>query len=175
MNVSDAGFIILAALFAGVDWIAVGLENRRLEYVCKPAVMVALLAAAVTLDPNSTGQRAWFVVALVLCLIGDVLLMLPRDLFVAGLVAFLLGHLAYVAGFRVPGVGGSVSALLISLAGVIVVDMIVGRPIVAAVRRKQREMLGPVLGYIAVISLMVASALATGNPLAAAGAVLFFA
>ena len=48
-------------------------------------------------------MRAWFVAALVLSLAGDVFLMLPKDLFVFGLGAFLLGHLAYIVGLHVDG------------------------------------------------------------------------
>ena len=40
--------------------------------------------------------------ALACCLVGDVLLMLPRDLFVPGLVAFLVGHVLYIVGFLQP-------------------------------------------------------------------------
>ena len=38
-------------------------------------------------------------------LAGDVLLMLPRDQFVAGLSAFLVAHLCYIAGFWTDGPG----------------------------------------------------------------------
>ena len=31
---------------------------------------------------------------------GDIFLMLPRERFIAGLVAFLLAHVAYVVGFN---------------------------------------------------------------------------
>src|SRR5439155_19256377 len=41
----------------------------------------------------------FFVIALALGLASDVFLMLPRDMFVAGLVAALVEHLAYIAGF----------------------------------------------------------------------------
>ena len=40
------------------------------------------------------------VAALSLSLAGDVLLMVRKDLFVAGLAAFLLAHLAYVGAFN---------------------------------------------------------------------------
>ena len=62
--------------------------------------------------------------------------MLPSDPFVAGLVAFLLGHVAYVARFLVDR--GTVSALIISAAVVLVVDLFNGRPIVVAARRDPR-------------------------------------
>ena len=50
-----------------------------------------------------TPARAWFVAALVFSLAGDVLLMLPREQFVAGLSAFLVAHLCYIVGFWTDG------------------------------------------------------------------------
>ena len=113
--------------------------------------------------------------ALVLSLAGDVFLMLPRDLFVAGLVSFLLGHVAYVIGLRVDG--GSARRRCSCAA----VSWSRGRgrgrhARRGAVRRgPQPELTGPVVAYMVVISAMVTCALATGNVLAAAGASLFFA
>ena len=42
--------------------------------------MVALIATTLALDEPDETVRAWFLVALVLCLVGDVFLMLPQDL-----------------------------------------------------------------------------------------------
>ena len=155
------------------DWAAVALANTSLEYVCKPAVMAALIGVVVTLDPAHAGRRDWFVAALVLSMLGDVFLMLPRDLFVAGLTSFLLAHLAYVVGFRVHG--GSAAACAVAAAAVLAVDVVLARPVLSAVRRRHRELLVPVVVYVVVISTMVSAALATGIGLAIAGAVLFFA
>ena len=165
--------LLVAAAFGAGNWIAVASGRKPLEYVCKPATMVALIVVALALDPVVDGRRAWFVVALVLSLAGDVLLMLPRDLFVAGLASFLAGHVAYVIGLRAGE--SSVAALVVSAAVVTVAAIVVGTRIVVAVRRgPHAELTGPVLAYIVVISAMVACALATGNVLAAVGASLFF-
>jgi uncharacterized membrane protein YhhN len=100
--------------------------------------------------------------------------MLPRDLFVAGLVSFLAAHVAYVVGLRVGET--SVAAVIVSGAAVMVVAAVIGTRIVRAVRRgPSAGLAGPVVAYMAVISAMVTCALATGNTLAAAGASLFFA
>ena len=91
--------VLWFALFlvaAVADWIAVHLGNKTLEYVAKPATLVALIGAAAALDVDDPAVKAWFLAALVLCLIGDVFLMLPQDLFVFGLASFLLGHIAYI-------------------------------------------------------------------------------
>lgn len=166
--------LLFAAAFGAGNWTAVASGRKPLEYVCKPATMAALIVVALALDPVVEGRRAWFVVALVLSLAGDVFLMLPRDLFVAGLASFLAGHIAYVIGLRTGE--SSVAALVVSAAVVTVAAAVVGTRIVVAVRRgPHAELTGPVLAYIVVISAMVACALATGNVLAAAGASLFFA
>lgn len=70
---------VIASVIALVDWVAVQRRWRVVEWVCKPAVMVALVAMALSLHPLVHTARAWFVGALVLSLAGDVFLMLPPD------------------------------------------------------------------------------------------------
>src|ERR1700687_5680181 len=91
--------LAIAAVFAVGDWIAVGRGAKRLEYVCKPATTAALAGVAATLHAADGDRQGWFVAALVLCLIGDVFLMLPADRLVPGLVAFLFAHIAFSVGF----------------------------------------------------------------------------
>jgi len=172
--VADAvPLVVVAAVAAVGNWLAVARGNTRLEYVCKPLTLAALIGAALLLDPDDGAVRAWFVVALVLSLAGDVFLMLPRDLFVPGLASFLLAHLAYIAGLAVDG---TEAGWLIAGAVVVgVVAVVVGRRILGAVRRgDEPELLPPVAVYILVISAMVVTALGTAEPLAIAGAALFY-
>jgi uncharacterized membrane protein YhhN len=182
VNAATVVAFAVAFGFAVGDWIARARPpgtGRALEYVCKPATLVALIFAAGLLDPAADAhtRRAWFVAALVFSLAGDVFLMMPRDLFVPGLAAFLVGHLCYLVGFWTHGPSASALAL-----GVVVVAALVaplGRRILTSIARSgapdSGALLGPVAGYIAVISAMLATALATGNVLAGAGAVLFVA
>jgi uncharacterized membrane protein YhhN len=155
------------------DWAAVARGNKPHEYVCKPAVMLALVGVALALQPTHAGRRDWFVAALVLSMVGDVFLMLPRDVFVAGLASFLLAHVAYVVGLRING--GSAASWALSAVAVLVVDVVLARPVLAAVRHRHSEFLVPVVAYVLVISTMVSAAVATGVALAIAGAGLFFA
>jgi uncharacterized membrane protein YhhN len=165
-------WLIVAGLFATGDWLARATKNERLEYVCKPATLVALIGTAVALTPahDLGARRTWFVAALVCSLAGDVLLMLPSDVFVAGLAAFLVGHLFYVAGFWAHGPGAV--GFGVALAVVVVVVAPVGYRILRALRGR-RQLAVPVALYMVVISVMLASALATGNVLAGLGAALF--
>ncbi len=98
--------LALALVAAFGDWVAVARERKALEYLCKPLTLGLLTASAVAFDPDQSAVRTWFVVALGLCLLGDIFLMLPQDVFVPGLAAFLLGHIAYVGGMFADGIGG---------------------------------------------------------------------
>ena len=94
---ADALLLVGALAVAVVDWYAVGTKNRNLEYVAKPATMVMLFLAGVTLDAHNDTVRQWFLIAVLFSLAGDVFLMLEDrnpNLFVAGLGSFLLGHVA---------------------------------------------------------------------------------
>jgi uncharacterized membrane protein YhhN len=173
---TGTAFLVLtiAAAVALADWIAVSAEHRPAEYLAKPLTMVALIGVALALDPHDGTVRALFVAALVLSLAGDVFLMLPRDLFVAGLAAFLLAHVAYVVGLAVDGV----DPVLLGLGALLVAAAlaVLGRRILRGVRAgPDPSLAGAVGGYMVVISAMVAAAVGTGRPLAVAGAVLFYA
>jgi uncharacterized membrane protein YhhN len=140
--------------------------------VAKPAVIVGLIAVALALHPISAVERAFFIVALALGLVSDVFLMLPRDMFLGGLVAALVEHIAYIAGFRARDLQPAllVVALLIALVSVAVFVP----PIWRALRAARPKLVTPVIAYVAVFVVMVASAGGTGSLVALAGALLFF-
>jgi len=58
--------LIVAAILAAGDWVAVARGIKRLEYACKPGALAALIGVALTLDPAHGDVPAWFVVALAL-------------------------------------------------------------------------------------------------------------
>jgi len=168
----------IAAVFAIGDWVACSRSGasvawQRVEYVCKPATLAALVVAAAALDPaaGADARQRWFVAALVFSLAGDVLLMLPSDQFVGGLSAFFVAHCCYLAGFW--SQGPALAPLLVAVAVTTVVIGLLGRKVVGAARRQDPAVAGPVAAYIVVIGAMLATALAVGNPLAAVGTGLF--
>jgi uncharacterized membrane protein YhhN len=174
-EVTTAAWVLLAAaaVLAVGDWLAVVLGSKPLEYVCKPGTTAALVGVAATLDPASSDQRAWFVAALILSLAGDVFLMLPGDRFVPGLGSFLLAQVAFTVGFAQRG--GSAEGYAIGALIVAAIGTPVAIRLVRAMRRSgHTALVGPVLVYFATIAVMVASAIASGNAWAIAGAGLFF-
>ena len=172
MTGASASLLGAALLAAVTDWFAVATSRRSLEYAAKPAVMVALIGLALTLRPASSVERGFFVIALALGLLSDVFLMLPRDLFLAGLAAALVEHLAYISGFRTRDlhVGWLVVAALIALVSAAAIFPAIYR----ALRRRNPRLIAPVIAYLAVFVVMVASAGGSGSIIALAGALLFF-
>ena len=76
-------------------------RNLRIgRYVFKPLAAAAFVWLALSLDATSTAYGKWLLAALLLCLLGDLLLM-PDDErgFLAGLGAFLCGHLLFAIAF----------------------------------------------------------------------------
>jgi uncharacterized membrane protein YhhN len=155
--------LIAAIAFAVADWVAVARRWQLLEYLAKPATLGCLLLYA------ALGAHAsWYLIAaLALSLLGDVYLMLPERLFPAGLAAFLLAHLAYIADF---------DATILARAGWFVLVVLASSLLALRIIRAVPDVplrIG-VGAYMAVISLMVASAIASGDLIASAGALLFF-
>jgi uncharacterized membrane protein YhhN len=171
--VTALAFLLLSltAVVAVSDWLAVANNSRIAEYFLKPLVMVFLIAVALSIDPSSDFARVMLVIGLVLSMIGDIALMLPKDLFVAGLGAFLVAHVFYVIALLWLGV--SLTGFVVGIVLMTVVAVVVGRRIVQGAARVDKTMAGPVAAYISVISLMVAAAIGTGQFFAITGALLF--
>ena len=174
MTTTSWALLALTLAFAVTDWWAVWAERPSVRYVTKPATLAFLIGVAVTLTPVSSTIRTWMVIGLVLSLAGDVFLMLPEKWFVAGLGAFLLGHIAYIVGLQLAPT--SLGWTLVGLVVVAVCVAIVGARVVKAVASgDQRDMVVPVIAYLVVISAMVVSAWGTAAPWAIAGATSFYA
>jgi uncharacterized membrane protein YhhN len=75
-------------------------QFRLGRYLFKPLAAAAFVWLALSLDAAGTAYGKWLLAALLLCLLGDLLLM-PDDErgFLAGLGAFLCGHLMFAVAF----------------------------------------------------------------------------
>ncbi len=170
---STAGvWLAAAAVFATANWWSRWSKHRPTELWSKPLTLLALIGAAIAVEPNDPAVRMWFVAALVLSLAGDIFLLDDDRWFVPGLAAFLAGHLAYVVGFVLAEPWRWWAFALASI-GLAALAVTIGRRIVAGAVARTAALRGPVTAYLGVISLMVAAAAAAGNAWALAGAVLF--
>ncbi|MCE9645876.1 MAG: lysoplasmalogenase [Chloroflexi bacterium] len=176
-------FLIAALGFAALEALALWENWLRLEYIAKPAVMILLFLWLLT-SAGLHGALLWFGLGILFSLAGDVLLIFSLDrMFLAGLVAFLLAHAAYVIGFNSPlpafSIWGMAFAVMVSLGGARVI-----RRILAALASKgQSAMRTPIIVYSMVISLMLLSAMlklsdltwdANAAALVSGGAFLFY-
>ena len=152
----------LTGLAAVLEWVAIGMRWRRLEYFAKPGVMLFLLAWLLV-KGGTGGPLLWFDLGVALSLLGDVLLMLSneRRWFLFGLGAFLLAHIAYILGFNTPPPPfGAMTFGVALMVGVSALPLV--RRILLGLHQKGlRRLFGPVRAYAIVISLMLFSALLT--------------
>ncbi len=147
--------------------------DRWLEWITKPAATVGLIMLAAALDPVDDGQQRLTVLGLALCLAGDVFLMLPNERFRLGLASFLVGHLAFMAGFVSRGQTAPPWSIVVATAVLVPCLVVGGRRLVPAVRRRHPELLGPILVYIGVIAAMAVAAWWGGSWPAPLGAAVF--
>ncbi len=148
--------------------------SRLGERVFKPLASTAFVAAAVAQGAHRTPYGAAVLAGLAFSWWGDVLLLSrAKRVFLAGLVAFLLGHVAYGVAFSRRGV--SVGVTVAALVALVLPLYFVGRWLLPGVERPMRA---PVLAYMAVITVMVALAAGTvaahGEPLLLVAAVGFY-
>ena len=148
-------------LSAILDWYAVHKGWKKLEYFLKPVTMVFLFAFLFISTNGLEGIALWFGIGIILSLAGDVLLMLPREQFIAGLVAFLLAHLAYIIGLNQTLPPFSVIGLVWAVLLGIIAAQFYKHLATGLIRQKEESLQKPILTYIAVITIMLLSALLT--------------
>ncbi len=168
-------WVLLAAfaVAAAADWASVARRRSDLVSVAKPAVLIVVILLAWLLRADSVDYGRFLLIGLVLCLVGDVILLGTSDRhFLAGLIAFLMGHLCYLAAFR--RVPGEPPILWGVLAVVTVAAVVMATRIVPILRESWRDGLPP-LAYTVIVSAMAALAWATGLPWVGVGATLFLA
>jgi len=169
------------AVFGGLTLIAVGAllvaEFRGVRagvWVAKPLASSGFVAASLASGALASVYGRSVLIALLLCWLGDVLLIpQTRAAFLAGLVSFLLGHLAFAFAFAQRGLAPGLFALaLVAALAAGLVFLRYCEPHVPAALRH------PVRVYVAAISLMLACAAGTvakaGAPAILLGAFMFW-
>ena len=129
-------------------------ENLKGILLTKP-LLSALFIATALLQPHSADPYFYLILAgLVLCFAGGICLifLFNRKVFTAGLAFFLTGHILYVLAFFITA--GFTTGAWISLAVMSVISFFV----FTRLRPHLGSMVGPVIAYITIISVMVVGA-----------------
>lgn len=172
MNI-PAPVVVCAVAVAGLllaeyrDW-------RGGMWLAKPLASAAFIWLGLAAGALGSGYGRLVLLALALCLLGDILL-IPRDrpkVFRAGVFAFLLGHVAYSAAFlsRPLAPGGL-------LAGAIILGFVIAAVLRWLGKSLPADMVAAVRTYMLVIGVMAALACgvtAAGGPWAVAVGALAF-
>lgn len=166
------GWLILALMGAVTFIYGLSVHATLLCLLVKPMPVLALLGWLHDAPPSD--YRRWISLGLIFSLVGDVLLAWPQDLFVFGLGAFLVAHLAYLKAYLSDCRRLALLPLILALSvGAVLLGILTANGL--------GPLLIPVIVYGLAISAMLWRALArlgTDVPkrsalLAAAGAVAF--
>ena len=153
-------------------------ESLRGKLMTKPLASIGFIVLAAVQPHPMPIYYYWLLAGLIFCLGGDVFLALPqKPMFLVGLISFLLGHVLYVFGFlSLVSISAWVQVSTVVVIGISTVVFIWLKPHLGS-------MLGPVIVYVLVISLMLIGALAVfnsdgigtrGRMLVVTGAILFY-
>ncbi len=135
--------------------------------IIKPLASSGFIAAALARGALDSDHGQALLAAFALCWLGDVLLLSRGQAgFLAGLVAFLLGHLGFVAAFVLRGVETRMSAMAAVL--LLVLAVYVVRWLLPKAPARLRV---PIVLYVVVITAMVALAIGT-YPVVGIGAIV---
>jgi len=148
-------FVAACALFtAGLLW-AEKRESVRLKWLFKPLASASFVGVAIAGGALSSRYGQVILVGVVLCMLGDLLLIPRKDsTFLLGLGSFLLGHVAFAWAFTMFGLDMTLAAAGLALAAVLAIPLM-GFLIWPRVPAPMRV---PVALYTLVISAMVATA-----------------
>jgi len=168
----QARIILLTVGIIGAVAFLVGkaIEHEWLAFLSKPVPVLCMLVYVVVAAPRNRSSWA-IVVGLGLSALGDVLLQRPIDFFMGGLVAFLLGHVAYIVGFTLVDRRGSPLRAIVPIG--------YGVAVCAWLYPHLGDLVIPVAVYMVVICAMLWRAAALVRPgdtaarLAVIGAALF--
>lgn len=146
-------------------------------YISKPLTTTLILLPVLALLPESEGAYVALIAAgLAFALLGDTLLMLPKDRFVLGIASFAATHVLYTAAFIAAAGVALINPYVIPL---IIFAVLMIRFLWPGVRKSLQI---PILAYVVLITVMAAQAIgaaldsdSNGLALAAAGSLLFLA
>ncbi|HEY43453.1 MAG TPA: lysoplasmalogenase [Anaerolineae bacterium] len=154
--------LFLCIIFALLNWIAVALANRRMEYIAKPATLILLIVWFVSRLPSDMPVIGlWFLSGLAFSLAGDIFLLFPDKHFLKGLIVFLIAHIGYVIAFNLTGPVLTLTSLFIALVVIFIAVMILRRLVTSLRTTNRTSMIAPVVIYAMVLSLTLWSTTCT--------------
>lgn len=171
--VNWAPFLVCAVAVAGLLWAEYRGSHRGVWFT-KPVASLAFIGAGLAAGALNSTYGQLILVGLVLCLLGDVLL-IPRErpaVFRAGVFAFLLGHVAYSVAFLTQPLDA-----FGLVGGAILLAVVVGGVLRWLASSLPADMVWPVRIYVVVIGVMSTLACgvsAAGGPWAVAVGALAF-
>jgi uncharacterized membrane protein YhhN len=156
--------ILEASVVAAIA--SIGMLDYAMVWKPVPMTLAIVFVAVRAISAGGIGKSdALLMGALLFSLAGDVLLMLPGDLFVPGLAAFLVAHVFYLALFR-QGQGWFTHRAAL----VIVLAIAAGMYAVLFPRLPDAGLKIAVAAYVTVIALMVSQALGRARSLGTSSA-----
>lgn len=167
-------FSVLAGVVALIDFYAVVRERGDIERWAKPLTVPLMGLAAISAGVLHHHAGLWLLGAVVFGALGDLALLgdAPLGRFRLGVVAFFVGHAAYVAAFislGLPSPGWSGVSV-----GILIILLWATRNLLpTALRVGGLSLAAPLGAYSAMIGAMLVAGWLTGNGLIAAGATIF--
>ena len=164
---------LLILALAGLLW-AERRGSRAMMWATKPIASAAFVALGIADGAPATTTGRLLVLALILSFAGD-LLLIPLDprIFRAGILIFLLAHVAFLGAFAAAGIAWG--WLFVALALLALAAWVIARRILPHVSADLRP---AVIAYMIVITLMVAGAAgasaAGASPLLLLAALMFW-
>ena len=167
-------FSVLAGALALTDWYAVARDRADIERWAKPLTVPVMGLAAIAAGALHHQAGVWLVVAVIFGAVGDLALLgdAPLGRFRLGVIAFFVGHAAYVAAFLTIGLpspgwsGVSIGILLLLL-------WATRNLLPTALAVDGVGLAAPLGAYSLMIGAMLVTGWLTGSGLIAAGATIF--
>jgi uncharacterized membrane protein YhhN len=173
MDPASTSIVVCAVAVVGL-LLAEHRHSQAGKWLTKPVASAAFVALALASGALESVYGRLLLVGLLLCLVGDILLIPERRpaVFRAGVFAFLSGHLAYAAAFLTRPL--STTWMLVAAALILLVLWQVWHWLRSALPRDMRV---PVQAYFAVIgamSILACGVTGAGGPAAVAVGALAF-
>ncbi len=135
---------VLAIVSAILFIIGLITDNLVLRIITKP---LPVISWALLIIPPKNKYSKWILSGFVFSVAGDILLELPYDLFMYGLIAFLLAHINYIVAFTGRNKSPQIAALSILIIFAVIISFFI--------LPGTGELKIPVLVYLSVILIMV--------------------